>query len=156
MPCRPRRREPRRAQFGRCLPGQDGDPAADPGQGLLECLGLQCGPLVLRRCLATRTQFERSADGRSNPMVNAGAIAATSLVPGEDGAAKWRFISQGLSGFAGRDLVLSDEVYASAGRGRSDWYRGRASSRSAWSAPSRTITWMARSRPPSGCWPAAA
>jgi glutaminase len=28
------------------------------------------------------TSIERSADGRSNPMVNAGAIAATSLVPG--------------------------------------------------------------------------
>ena len=27
--------------------------------------------------------IERSADGRTNPMVNAGAIATTSLVPGE-------------------------------------------------------------------------
>ena len=57
---------------------------------------------------------ERSADGRANPMVNAGAIAATSLVPGEDSAAKWRFLSDGLSRFAGRDLTLSEEVYASA------------------------------------------
>ena len=57
---------------------------------------------------------EHSADGRSNPMVNAGAIAATSLVPGEDSAAKWRFLSDGLSRFAGRDLTLSEEVYASA------------------------------------------
>jgi glutaminase len=57
---------------------------------------------------------ERGADGRSNPMVNAGAIAATSLVPGDSGAAKWLFISEGLSRFAGRDLRLSDEVYASA------------------------------------------
>jgi glutaminase len=30
---------------------------------------------------------ERSADGRSNPMVNAGAIAAVSLVPGGSSAA---------------------------------------------------------------------
>jgi glutaminase len=57
---------------------------------------------------------ERSPDGRSNPMVNAGAVAATSLVPGEDSAAKWRFLSAGLSRFAGRDLTLSEEVYASA------------------------------------------
>jgi glutaminase len=57
---------------------------------------------------------ERSADGRSNPMVNAGAIAATSLAPGEDSAARWRFLSDGLSRFAGRDLTLSEEVYASA------------------------------------------
>jgi glutaminase len=57
---------------------------------------------------------ELGVDGRSNPMVNAGAIAATSLVPGDSGPAKWRFISEGLSRFAGRDLRLSDEVYASA------------------------------------------
>ena len=57
---------------------------------------------------------ERSPDGRSNPMVNAGAIAATSLVPGDDIEAKWRFIREGLSRFAGRVLPLGDEVYASA------------------------------------------
>jgi glutaminase len=60
------------------------------------------------------TFVERSADGRSNPMVNAGAIAATSLVPGESSAEKWLFLREGLSRFAGRDLTLSDEVYASA------------------------------------------
>jgi len=57
---------------------------------------------------------ERSPDGRSNPMVNAGAIAATSLVPGDDIEAKWRFIREGLSRFAGHGLTLGDEVYASA------------------------------------------
>ena len=35
---------------------------------------------------------ERSTDGRTNPMVNAGAIATTSLVPGDTFAAKWQFI----------------------------------------------------------------
>ena len=35
---------------------------------------------------------ECSATGRTNPMVNAGAIATTSLVPGADDAAKWKFI----------------------------------------------------------------
>jgi glutaminase len=57
---------------------------------------------------------ERSADGTSNPMVNAGAIAAVSLAPGDDGEAKWRFVREGLSSFAGHELMLSDEVYASA------------------------------------------
>ena len=57
---------------------------------------------------------ERSADGRSNPMVNAGAIAATSLVPGDSIEEKWKFLAGGLSRFAGRELTLSDEVYASA------------------------------------------
>jgi len=57
---------------------------------------------------------ERSADGRTNPMVNAGAIATTSLVPGATIDAKWRFIHNGLSRFAGRKLPLNEEVYASA------------------------------------------
>jgi glutaminase len=57
---------------------------------------------------------ERSSDGRTNPMVNAGAIATTSLVPGPDANAKWQFIYDGLSRFAGRKLALNEEVYASA------------------------------------------
>lgn len=58
--------------------------------------------------------IERSADGRTNPMVNAGAIATTSLVPGATLAEKWKFIHDGLSSFAGRRLPLNEEVYASA------------------------------------------
>ncbi len=58
--------------------------------------------------------IERTADGRTNPMVNAGAIATTSLVPGDTHAAQWRFIQEGLSRFAGRNLRLNEEVYASA------------------------------------------
>jgi glutaminase len=57
---------------------------------------------------------ERSGDGRTNPMVNAGAIATTSLVPGETADAKWDFIYAALSQFAGRPLSLNEEVYASA------------------------------------------
>lgn len=57
---------------------------------------------------------ESSVDGRTNPMVNAGAIATTSLVPGANEQEKWKFIHDGLSRFAGRTLPLNDEVYASA------------------------------------------
>jgi glutaminase len=57
---------------------------------------------------------ERAPDGRTNPMVNAGAIATTSLVPGATATDKWPFIHRGLSRFAGRMLPLNDEVYASA------------------------------------------
>jgi glutaminase len=46
-------------------------------------------------------------------MVNPGAIATTSLAPGDTAEAKWRFIHAGLSRFAGRELRLDDEVYAS-------------------------------------------
>src|SRR4029079_9461624 len=58
--------------------------------------------------------IERGPDGRTNPMVNSGAIATTSLVPGSGMKAKWKFIHDGLSQFAGRKLSLNDEVYASA------------------------------------------
>jgi glutaminase len=57
---------------------------------------------------------ERAVDGRTNPMVNAGAIATTSLVPGANPEEKWAFIHAGLSRFAGHTLPLNDEVYASA------------------------------------------
>lgn len=55
-----------------------------------------------------------SPDGRTNPMVNAGALATTSLVPGATDEEKWRFILDGLSQFAGRRLSIDEEVYASA------------------------------------------
>jgi len=58
--------------------------------------------------------IERDPDGWTNPMVNSGAIATTSLVPGATLEAKWKFIHDGLSRFAGRTLPLNDEVYASA------------------------------------------
>ena len=51
---------------------------------------------------------ERSGDGRTNPMVNPGAIAATSLL------GDWQAIHAGLSGFAGHELSVNDEVYRSA------------------------------------------
>jgi glutaminase len=57
--------------------------------------------------------IERTPDGTTNPMVNAGAIAAASLAPGATADAKWRFIQQGLSAFAGRELMLNGEVYQS-------------------------------------------
>ncbi len=57
--------------------------------------------------------IERSADGRTNPMVNPGAIATTSLLPGV-GEQKWTALVAGLSAFAGRPLALDEEVYASA------------------------------------------
>jgi glutaminase len=83
------------------------------------------GPAETRRLVganATGLPFdsleavERSPDGRTNPMVNPGAIATTSLVPGNDVEARWRFIEEGLSRFAGRPLRVDEEVYTSASR----------------------------------------
>jgi glutaminase len=58
--------------------------------------------------------IERGPGGQTNPMVNSGAIATTSLVPGDTFEAKWKFIHEGLSRFAGRTLPLNEEVYISA------------------------------------------
>lgn len=49
----------------------------------------------------------------TNPMVNAGAIATASLLPGDTPEAKWSFLLDGLSRFAGRPLVVDEMVYRS-------------------------------------------
>ncbi|GAA0993793.1 glutaminase A [Subtercola frigoramans] len=48
-----------------------------------------------------------------NPLVNAGALATTSLVPGDDAEEKWAFIQHGLSEFAGRPLELDQSTFES-------------------------------------------
>ena len=58
--------------------------------------------------------IEDRPDGRTNPMVNPGAIATASMAPGVDLDEKWRFIQEGLSRFAGRVLSLDEEIFASA------------------------------------------
>ena len=60
------------------------------------------------------TAVEQSPDGRTNPMVNPGAIATTSLVAGASWDERWARVHAGLSAFAGRELALDEEVYASA------------------------------------------
>ena len=57
--------------------------------------------------------IELNSDRTTNPMVNAGAIATTSLAPGATAEEKWAFVLAGLSRFAGRPLQLDDGVYAS-------------------------------------------
>ena len=53
-------------------------------------------------------------DGHTmNPMVNAGALATTALVPGRSWDAKWDFIQSGLSRFAGRDLEVDEALFES-------------------------------------------
>jgi glutaminase len=79
-----------------------------------EALREKVGVNATGRAFNSLEGVERGEDGRTNPMVNAGAIATTSLVPGANLAEKWRFIHDGLSRFAGRKLPLNEEVYASA------------------------------------------
>jgi glutaminase len=48
-----------------------------------------------------------------NPMINAGAIAVTSLVGGDTPEAQWRRIAAALTAFAGHDLRLDEAVHRS-------------------------------------------
>jgi glutaminase len=66
---------------------------------------------------------ERGPGGRTNPMVNPGAILATGLIPGRTFEDRWRALHEGLSAFAGRDLVLDGAVHRSAAAGN---HRNRA------------------------------
>ena len=56
---------------------------------------------------------ELRAGHTTNPMVNSGAIATTSLVPGASAGERWANVRDGLSRFAGRRLELDDRVYQS-------------------------------------------
>jgi glutaminase len=58
-----------------------------------------------------------------NPMINAGAIAAASLVAGEDEAARLARVVGALSAYAGRPLAIDEAVYASE---RDTGHRNRA------------------------------
>ena len=80
------------------------------------------GPTEARRLLGVNSTglpfnsvmaIELGEDRTINPMVNAGAIATTSLVPGASADEKWAFVLDGMSKFAGRPLHVDDEIYRS-------------------------------------------
>ncbi len=48
-----------------------------------------------------------------NPMINAGAIAVTSLVAGENAEAQWARIEDSINTFVGRELAVDEAVYRS-------------------------------------------
>lgn len=74
-----------------------------------EMIGVNSTGLAFDSVVAIELNAQRTA----NPMVNAGALATTSLVPGASADEKWRFIREGLSRFAGRTLTLDERVYRS-------------------------------------------
>jgi glutaminase len=123
--------------FGLCVVGVNGAPYASGdwdypfsimsvSKPFVFALVLEVlGPDAARRRLgvnATGLSFnslaaiERNEDGRTNPMVNSGAIATTSLAAGSSLEEKWRFILDGLARFAGRALDLNHAVFASASK----------------------------------------
>ena len=74
-----------------------------------EKLGVNGTGLPFNSVMAVELHEERTM----NPLVNAGAIATTSLIPGDSAQDKFDHILDGLSRFAGRPLQVIDEVYAS-------------------------------------------
>jgi glutaminase len=80
------------------------------GDRLRELVGVNATGLPFNSLAAV----EQSSDGRTNPMVNPGAIAVTSLVPGSGVEQRWRFLEEGLTRFAGRTLSLDGDVLRSA------------------------------------------
>ena len=57
---------------------------------------------------------ERDPESRTNPMVNAGALMSTGLLPGGSTDEQWDVVATGLSDFAGRLLSVHGATYASA------------------------------------------
>lgn len=78
-------------------------------EAVQEKLGVNSTGLPFNSVMA----IELSEDRTLNPMVNAGAIATTSLAPGATSEDRWQFVLEGLSRFAGRELVVDREVYDS-------------------------------------------
>ena len=74
-----------------------------------ELLGVDATGLPFNSVMAV----ELRAAHTTNPMVNAGAIATTSLVQGATAHARWGNVRNGLSRFAGRTLELDERVYES-------------------------------------------
>jgi glutaminase len=74
-----------------------------------EKLGANATGLAFNSVMAIELNPERTM----NPMVNAGAMATTSMVPGGSAEQKWEFIRRGLSRFAGRELEIDTLVYES-------------------------------------------
>ena len=78
-------------------------------QVLREKIGVEPTGLPFNSKLALEIYKARSV----NPMVNAGAIAAVSLVKASSEADRWNQVSQNLNDFAGRPLTVLEKVYDS-------------------------------------------
>ncbi|MGI9290807.1 MAG: glutaminase A [Gammaproteobacteria bacterium] len=78
-------------------------------EAVLENIGVEPTGLPFNSKLALELLPARSV----NPMVNAGAIAAVSLVEAKSERDRWKQVLNNLSGFAGAKLKLMKEVYES-------------------------------------------
>jgi glutaminase len=79
-----------------------------PG-ALLDKIGVDATGQPFNSIKAIEMIDERSV----NPLVNAGAIAAVSLIKADTPEAKWNTIAASLDAFAGRKLAVMEDIYAS-------------------------------------------
>ena len=133
--------------FGICLVTMDGVSYAAGDTGSLFSVQSISKPFIFATALADRGQIfvarkvgvEPSGDAFNsisldpqtgaplNPMINAGAIATTSLVSGDTPEAQWRRIEASIAAFVGREVSIDEAVYRSESE---TGFRNRA------------ITWM--------------
>jgi len=74
-----------------------------------EKIGVEPTGLAFNSKIALELYPSRSV----NPLVNAGAIAAVSLLQAKSEKERWKLVSDNLNNFAGRKLSVLDEVYTS-------------------------------------------
>src|SRR5215813_9434747 len=78
-------------------------------QAIMDKIGVDATGMRFNSIVAVELQKGKEI----NPLVNPGAIAASSLIAGTDSAAKWKNIIDIHSQFAGRQLSLNWPVYVS-------------------------------------------
>lgn len=78
-------------------------------QAVRERIGVNNTGLAFNSLIA----LELNDGSPMNPMVNAGAISTTALLPAKSGEDRWNRIREGLSRFAGRELTVDENVYRS-------------------------------------------
>jgi glutaminase len=78
-------------------------------EAVREKIGVEPTGMVFNSKVAVELYEARSV----NPMVNAGAIAAVSLVKADNEKQRWELINNNIQGFAGEKLPVLEEVYKS-------------------------------------------
>jgi glutaminase len=78
-------------------------------EAVREKIGVEPTGLPFNSKIAIEIYESRSG----NPLVNAGAIAAVSLVDAKDEAERWELVHDNIEGFAGAELPVLEEVYES-------------------------------------------
>mgnify|MGYP001820490798 FL=1 len=78
-------------------------------EAIREKIGVEPTGMPFNSKIALEMYEQRSV----NPMVNAGAIAAVSLVQAESEEQRWKMVNENIEGFAGETLSVLEEVYNS-------------------------------------------